>query len=189
MKQTNRKKPKRKKLWKKTLVCGMVLVAVLPIFSGLVPRQSVTQVDPKLAQAYLEAMSSDDEKYDIPEIPNEDLVEVIDVPDNTSLTVLYEGVEETARLIGVESQQAAETEHLKMLLADDFVKLEFDTEQRDEDGNLLVYAFLENGSFLNEELLRNGWAKLKEETVNTRYEELLYEAQEDAKTQRSGIWE
>ena len=76
-----------------------------------------------------------------------------------------------------------------MLLTDNYVELEFDDITRDEDGSLLVYAYLENGSFLNEELLRNGWAKLKVETENTRYQELLEQAQAAAKEQRIGLWE
>lgn len=190
MKQTPKKKTKRKpkKLWKKTLACGMVLVVVLPIFSGLMPQKQTAQIDPKLAQAYLEAMSGEDaQEEQAPQ--SEGVFEVIDVPDNTSLTILYEGSEETAKLIGVESDQTETQEYLQMLLTDDYVELEFDSVRRDENGNLLVYAYQENGSFLNEELLRNGWAKLKEETENTRYQDLLAKAQEIAKEQKIGLWE
>lgn len=190
MKQKQKKKPKRKskKLWKKTLACGMVLVAVLPIFSGLVPQKQTTQMDPKLVQAYLEAMAEQDaQDVQTPQI--EGVFELIKVSDNASLTVLYEGKEETARLIGIEDFQEETQEDLQMLLTDDYVELEFDDVKRDEDGSLLVYAYLENGSFLNEELLRNGWAKLKVETENTRYQELLEQAQAAAKEQRIGLWE
>ena len=82
----------------------MVVVAVLPIFSGLLPQQQTAQVDPKLAQAYLEAMSGDDAQQ-VQEPSTEGVFEVIDVPDSASLTVLYEGKEETAKQIGVENEQ------------------------------------------------------------------------------------
>ncbi len=182
-----KKKRKYRKMMKKTMVGTMVVIVLLPLFSGLVPKQQTTAMDPKLAQAYLESMSQDAENALEPEIDGR--YEVIDVQDDCTLKIDYKGKEEAVKLIGIESAAHENKKHLQQLLSDSFVDLEFDTVQRDQDGNLLAYVYLEDGRFLNEELLLSGHALLNEETENIRYEEQLYEAQADAKEHSAGVWE
>lgn len=188
--KTNKTKPpkkrKQKRILRKLLICMMLIVAVIPVFSGLFPQEQATQMDPKLAQAYLEAMNQMSEYAEEPEIY--DTYEVVDVPSDTSIVILQDGVERTVNLIGVENVGKENEGHLEMLLSDSFVDLEFDTLQEDEYGNLLAYVYLENGQLLNEELLLNGYAKRSEETQNIRHEETLNAAQETAKEHGSGIW-
>lgn len=179
---------KAKNIMKKVLLVGMVMVICLPMFTGLLPQeQQVTQIDPKLAQAYLESINETSEE--MPEPESEESYEVLAVPDDASITVLYEGKEETVRMIGVEKTDEEPGHNLEMLLTDNYVKLEFDEQMRDENGHLLAYVYLEDGRLLNQELLQNGFAVLKKEAVNRRHEELLLEAQDTAKELQHGAWE
>ena len=187
------KKPKqkhqkrnRKKMAKKIVACTMLVLTLVPTFSSFIPKDEATQVDPKLAQAYLDAMNHEAETGITADI--EGTYEVVDVSDDMSLSVLYEGAERTVKLIGVDAHQAGSEGNLEMLLSDNYVDLEFDKQREDADGNLLAYVYLENGMLLNEELLLNGQAVLKEEKDNVKYKDVLNKAQEDAKANRIGIW-
>ena len=134
----NIKKRKRKTFLKKALVGLMLVTATLPLFRGFVPQQQTSEIDPKLAQAYLEAMSQSAEEAAEPEIDGR--YEVIDVLDNTSLLIDYKGKQEVVKLIGIKNADQENEDHLARLLSDNFVDLEFETVQRNEDGNLLAYG-------------------------------------------------
>ena len=179
---------KAKSIMKKILLVGMVMVICLPMFTGLLPQeQATTQIDPKLAQAYLESINETSE--DVPEPQSEETYEVVAVPDDASITVLYEGKEETVHLIGVEKADEEPGHNLEKLLTDNYVKLEFDEQERDENGDLLAYVYLEDGRLLNQELLQNGFATFQEDAVNRRHEDLLLKAQDMAKELKHGVWE
>ena len=180
------RKRNRKKMMKKTVACTMLTLALVPTFSSFLPNDETTQVDPKLAQAYLEAMEQEQDTVIEPAI--EGTYEVVDILDDMSLSVLYDGSERTVKLIGVDVSQAGTEGNLEILLSDNYVDLEFDTQREDAEGNLLAYVYLENGMLLNEELLLNGQAVLKEENENVKYKDVLNKAQEDAKANRIGVW-
>ena len=48
----------------------------------------------------------------------------------------------------------------KKLVEGKKVKLEFDVQQKDRYGRLLAYVYLEDGTFVNAELLRKGYAQV-----------------------------
>ena len=125
----------------------------------------------------------------MPEPQSEESYEVVAVPDDASITVLYEGKEETVHLIGVEKADEKPGHNLEKLLTDNYVKLEFDEQERDENGDLLAYVYLEDGRLLNQELLQNGFATFQEDAVNRRHEDLLLKAQDMAKELKHGVWE
>lgn len=68
------------------------------------------------------------------------------------------------------------------------VRLEFDAERYDKYGRLLAYVYLEDGTFLNELLLKRGYADLLTIPPNTRYRELFMEAHEQAVLNEMGLW-
>ena len=181
-----RKMCSRKKTMKKTTASLMLILILIPTVSSFFPQKNATQVDPKLAQAYLEAMNQSEETVLNPDINGR--YEVVDIPTDTSLVVLDEGVEKTVKLIGVESISENTEGYLEMMISDDYVNLEFDKEQTDEERNLLAYAYTKDGMLINEELLLRGQAILKEETENVKHETLLKEAQDEAQKRKTGIW-
>ena len=68
------------------------------------------------------------------------------------------------------------------------VRLELDREKHDQYGRLLAYMFLEDGRFLNAELVKRGYAYCLFRRPNTKYDELLLRVQREAMAKRVGLW-
>ncbi len=68
------------------------------------------------------------------------------------------------------------------------VRLELDREHRDQYGRILAYIFLEDGTFVNRELLEKGYAHFVYKAPNTRHDEALLIAQREAMAKRLGLW-
>ncbi len=68
------------------------------------------------------------------------------------------------------------------------VRLEFDVERRDRYGRLLAYVFLEDGRFVNAELLKEGYAQLLTIPPNVRYVDLFVGLQRQARENKRGLW-
>ena len=67
------------------------------------------------------------------------------------------------------------------------IKLEFDRQYRDDQGYILGYVFLENGTLVNAEILRQGFADLTITPPNTKYETELRDAYLEARKEKRGI--
>ena len=76
----------------------------------------------------------------------------------------------------------------KKLVLSRRVKLELEDEKRDRYGRLLAYVFLEDGTFVNGELVRRGYAHLLRRQVKLRYWERLLGLQRQALKEKKGIW-
>jgi endonuclease YncB( thermonuclease family) len=68
------------------------------------------------------------------------------------------------------------------------VRLELGGEQRDQYGRLLAYVFLQDGTFVNGELVRQGYAHLLRRQAKLRYWDRLLRLQRQALKERKGIW-
>jgi micrococcal nuclease len=68
------------------------------------------------------------------------------------------------------------------------VRLEFEGPRRDHYGRLLAYVFLEDGTLVNAELVRQGYAHLFRRQPQSRYWKQLLELQRQALEQKRGIW-
>jgi micrococcal nuclease len=68
------------------------------------------------------------------------------------------------------------------------VRLEFDVEKRDRYGRLLAYVYLNDGTFLNEEIIKNGYAYPMTIPPNVRYSENFKSLFEQARAQHLGLW-
>ena len=69
------------------------------------------------------------------------------------------------------------------------VRIELDEEQRDRFGRSLAYVFLEDGTFVNERLIRAGLARALIIPPNTRYAEDFRRAEREARLEGIGIWQ
>ncbi|MFH1646058.1 MAG: thermonuclease family protein [Candidatus Omnitrophota bacterium] len=67
------------------------------------------------------------------------------------------------------------------------VRLEFDVERYDKYGRLLAYVFVD-GKFVNEELLKGGYAKTLFIPPNTKYLAKFSVLEEEAKKAKLGLW-
>ncbi len=68
------------------------------------------------------------------------------------------------------------------------VKLTQDTSARDRYGRLLAYVYLEDGTFLNADLVKKGYAFASEYPPDTAKQGVLDQAQESARSQGLGLW-
>jgi len=68
------------------------------------------------------------------------------------------------------------------------IRLEFDREKFDQYGRLLAYVFLSNGTFVNLELIRSGFAFYLPRKPNDRYDRQLLKAQREAMIASKGMW-
>ena len=68
------------------------------------------------------------------------------------------------------------------------VRLEFDVDRRDKYNRLLAYVFLEDGRFVNAELLKEGYAQLLTFPPNVKYVDLFTGLQKQARENNRGLW-
>ena len=61
------------------------------------------------------------------------------------------------------------------------VRLVFDVAERDRFGRLLAYAYRADGTFVNAELIANGYAQIMTIPPNVRHEKMLLELQRGAR--------
>jgi micrococcal nuclease len=102
------------------------------------------------------------------------------------------------RYIGIDTAERGEpyyseaTEYNEALLARGGIVLEFDVETRDKYGRLLAYVFVEEEDgdriFVNEEMVRAGWATTLDIPPNRKYRSTFAEAEEIAREEGVGIW-
>ncbi|MFH1772373.1 MAG: thermonuclease family protein [Candidatus Omnitrophota bacterium] len=68
-----------------------------------------------------------------------------------------------------------------------FIRVEFDVERYDKYKRLLGYCFIED-TFINAEILRQGYASLYTRPPNVKYSENLLSAYRYAKEMKNGLW-
>ena len=139
------------------------------------------------------------ERYDVSKFEAYDLQEVID---GDTLRVKYNGSSEKVRFLLVDTP---ETNHetlgeqpygpeakafVNQLLADqDMVYLEFDVSNRDKYGRLLAYIYMKDGINVQEQLLKNGLARVAYiYEPNTKHVDWFKDIQKTARKSAIGIW-
>lgn len=78
--------------------------------------------------------------------------------------------------------------HLKKLLFNKKIRLEFDVQKIDRYGRTLAYVYLENGVFLNQYLVQKGYARMATFPPNIKYVELFRKSEEKARKNKLGMW-
>ena len=68
------------------------------------------------------------------------------------------------------------------------VSLEFDVEKYDTYKRLLAYVFLKDGTFVNAEIVRQGYASLMTISPNVRYSDLFLQLYREAREKKRGLW-
>jgi len=90
---------------------------------------------------------------------------------------------------GAEPYGEASKEFNALLVARKKVRLEFDKERFDRYQRLLAYVFLINATFVNAEMLANGYAYLLWHRPNLKYDGILLQSQRSAMSAKRGIWQ
>lgn len=105
------------------------------------------------------------------------------------------------RLIGIDAPESRKTfkkqigyfgkeakEYLTKLLTDKMIRLEYDVNQKDQYGRTLAYVYLQDGIFVNAELIKNGYAMVMTIPPNIKYADEFVKLQKEARENRRGIW-
>lgn len=79
-------------------------------------------------------------------------------------------------------------DYLSRLLEGRKVKLEYDAGLHDRYGRTLAYAYLPDGTFINAELIRNGYASVLTVPPNVKYADLFLKLQRKARKKGRGLW-
>lgn len=121
---------------------------------------------------------------------------------------------ERVRLIGIDTPEMHESEKLyrdsqrtkqdiatikelgrraylftKNLVEGKRVTLEFDLEKRDKYNRLLAYIYLKDGTLVNAEIVKQGYASLMTIPPNVKYADLFLKLYQEARNNRRGLWE
>lgn len=68
------------------------------------------------------------------------------------------------------------------------VRIDYDVERRDRYGRLLGYCFLEDGTFVNAELVRQGFAQPYTIPPNVKHADLFLKYSREARQMKRGLW-
>ena len=124
--------------------------------------------------------------------------EVIDVIDGDTISVLLAGQVESVRYIGIDTPEpyrdqkpacfsSEASERNRSLVAGKKVSLVADEEDRDRFDRLLRYVYVD-GKFVNDLLVREGYATTLSIPPNTKYWEQFAQAEDNAEENSLGLW-
>ena len=125
---------------------------------------------------------------------------VVDVVDGDTIKVEVDGKLYTIRYIGIDCPETRHpdrpvewmgpeaTEANRQLVGGQTVYLEKDVSETDRYGRLLRYVFLADGTFVNAELVRLGYAQVSTCPPDVRYQSLFLEMQQEAREAARGLW-
>lgn len=126
--------------------------------------------------------------------PSETAV-VVRVVDGDTIIVDLNGVEERLRYIGMDTPETDEpyfdqaTAANSLLVTGQTVQLVRDVSDRDRYGRLLRYVYLQDGTFVNAELVRQGWARAAPYPPDTAHADEFAQLEAEAFAARRGIWQ
>lgn len=123
------------------------------------------------------------------------------VDGDTFWIINAKGQEEKIRLIGVDAPESRKTgkkeigyygkeskAYLTQILTGNKVRLEYDVSKYDRYKRTLAYVYLENGTFLNAFLIKNGYASVMTVPPNVKYADLFVQLQNEAREKKKGLW-
>lgn len=79
-------------------------------------------------------------------------------------------------------------EYNRKLVEKKKVRLELDVQERDKYGRLLAYVYLEDGTFVNTELVKHGYARVATYPPNVKYQDLFLKLEREARENNRGLW-
>jgi micrococcal nuclease len=183
-------------MMKRTLLLFVGLFALISLACGTLPQ---TVVEPGSApieevDAPDSAENSSAEGFESVDIPAGDRAEVINVIDGDTVDVLLDGREYRLRYIGVDTPERDEpyyseaTRFNRDLVDNQTVILVKDVSDVDQYGRLLRYVYLEDGTFVNAELISGGYARIVTFPPDVAEVENLRVLQNDARNAGRGLW-
>jgi endonuclease YncB( thermonuclease family) len=120
--------------------------------------------------------------------------QVISVVDGDTIEVSIDGDIYRLQYIGIDAPEwdeplgAEAAAANEQLVAGQTVALEKDVSDTDRYDRLLRYVFLADGTFVNAELVRLGWATAKPYAPDIKYQDLLAGMEQEARGAQSAMW-
>jgi micrococcal nuclease len=127
-------------------------------------------------------------------VPDGNLATVTYVVDGDTIDVAIGGTTYRVRYIGMDTPERGDfffseaTEANRALVAGQQVILVKDVSETDRYGRLLRYVYLEDGTFVNAELVRQGYAVIATFPPDVRHQELFLQLERDARAAGRGLW-
>ena len=133
---------------------------------------------------------------------SEQYIEVSKVSDGDTFWVTYkDGTKEKVRLIGINAPESRKTgkkdkeyfgkessDFLKSYLLNKKVRLEYDVQKTDRYKRTLAYVYMEDDTFLNDYLVKNGFASVATYPPNVKYVDLFVKSEQYARENKLGLW-
>ena len=122
------------------------------------------------------------------------------VVDGDTIVVEIESIQEKIRLIGVDTPETVHpsksveyfgkeaSAFTKKMVEGKKVKLDYDWQKRDKYGRLLAYVYLENGTFLNAEIIKQGYG-FAYTKYPFKYLDEFRQYGKDARENKRGLWQ
>ncbi|WP_367330209.1 thermonuclease family protein [Sphingobacterium multivorum] len=79
-------------------------------------------------------------------------------------------------------------EYVRQLTENKWVKLELDVQKKDRYHRLLAYIYLLDGTFLNADLVKSGFAIVDTYPPNVKHTALFVKLQHEAREENRGLW-
>jgi micrococcal nuclease len=129
-------------------------------------------------------------------VKDDNLVKVVKIIDGDTIEI--EG-NKTVRYIGIDTPELKDErsdiaclagkamEKNKELLEGNSIRLEKDVSKTDKYGRLLRYVYKDD-IFINELLVREGYALVSTYPPDVKYQDLFIEAEREARNNKKGIW-
>jgi micrococcal nuclease len=113
----------------------------------------------------------------------------IDTPEMHESNKLYRDAQRTEQdITTIQKLGRRSYEFTKNLVEGKRVSLEFDVERHDKYKRLLAYAYLKDGTFVNAEIVKQGYASLMTIPPNVKYSDLFLKLYREARENRRGLW-
>lgn len=152
---------------------------------------------PELQNKFLGEQSTD-VKYE----QSQTYYKVTKVTDGDTLHINLDGVDETVRLIGINTPETVDprrpvqcfgkeaSTRMKEIAGGKIVRLEYDDTQdaRDTYGRILAYVYLEDGQMLNRKMVAEGYAYEYTYLTPYKYQKEFKGLQNLARTSEYGLW-
>lgn len=113
----------------------------------------------------------------------------IDTPEMHESNKLYRDSQRSGQDIRTIQQLGRKSyEFTKNLAEGKPVRLEFDVEKLDRYDRLLAYVYLKDGTFVNAEIVKQGFASVATFPPNIKYVDLFLKLQQEARENQRGLW-
>jgi micrococcal nuclease len=113
----------------------------------------------------------------------------IDTPEVHESAKLYRDARKSKQDVStIQRLGRQSSDFTKNILEGKRVRLEFDVEKCDRYKRLLAYVYLKDGTFVNAEIIKQGYGSPYTFPPNVRYVDLFRQLSQEARENKRGLW-